>query len=199
MVDNNIFLSRTSLLDMSEGGTFTHNLFAGHIRPAPELSRETPFHKPHSTEVAGLKNIRGGDHRYYNNIFVGNEGLALYDKAAQPVQMAGNIFLKEAKPCAAEKNPMVLPQFDPAVKLVEEGKALYLEIKLDASFAAQTRPFVTTALLGQTTVSALPFKNRDDSPLEIGADFLGKPRNRSNPSAGPVEQPGTGTLRIKVR
>jgi alpha-N-arabinofuranosidase len=199
VVDNNIFLSRTSLLDMSEGGTFAHNLFAGRIQPAPELGRETPFHKPHSTEVAGLKNIAGGDHRYYNNIFVGNEGLALYDKAAQPVQMAGNIFLKGAKPCAAEKDPLVSSQFDPAVKLVEEGKAVVLEIKMDGSFGTQTRPFVTTALLGQTAVSGLPFKNRDDSALEIGTDFLGKPRNRSNPSAGPFEQPGTGNLRIKVK
>ena len=134
MVDNNIFLSRTSLLDMSEGGAFVHNLFAGRIRPAPELSRETPFHKPHSTEVAGLKNIAGGDHRYYNNIFVGFDGLALYDKAAQPMQMAGNIFLKAAKPSVAEKYPLVLPQFDPAIKLVEDGKAGFLEIKLDGSF-----------------------------------------------------------------
>ncbi len=199
MVDNNIFLSGTSLLDMSEGGAFVHNLFAGRIRPVPELSRETPFHKPHSTEVAGLKNIRGGDHRFYNNIFVGFDGLALYDKAAQPVQMAGNIFLKGAKPSGHEKSPLVMSQFDPRIKLVEQGKAAIIEIKVDESFWKQTTPFVTTDLLGKTLVSGLPFRNPDDSAMEISGDFFGKSRNRSNPSAGPFEQPGDGDLRIKLR
>ena len=51
--------------------------------------------------MAGLQKIPGGDDRFYNNIFVGDSGLAPYDKAAQPVQMAGNVFLKGAKPSNA--------------------------------------------------------------------------------------------------
>ena len=30
----------------------------------------TPFHKPHSTEVAGLHDNPSGDDRFYNNLFV---------------------------------------------------------------------------------------------------------------------------------
>jgi hypothetical protein len=36
LVDNNIFLSRTALLDMSEGGAYVHNLFTGKITNRPE-------------------------------------------------------------------------------------------------------------------------------------------------------------------
>ena len=71
LVDNNLFLSPTVLLDVSQGGAYAHNLMAGRIVSAVELRRETPYHPAHSTAVAGLTNIKGGDNRYYNNLFVG--------------------------------------------------------------------------------------------------------------------------------
>jgi hypothetical protein len=41
----------------------------------PKLAgRSTPFHKAHSTEIAGMNNIPLGDDRYYNNVFRGGEG-----------------------------------------------------------------------------------------------------------------------------
>jgi alpha-L-arabinofuranosidase len=64
MVDNNLFLSPTSLLDMSQGGAYAHNLFAGKITNRPEPDRETPYHPAHSTTVAGLAVTTGGDHRF---------------------------------------------------------------------------------------------------------------------------------------
>ena len=71
LVDNNLFLSPTTLSDVSEGGAYVHNLIAGRIVVDPLRRPQTPFHKPHSTELAGLRNIVGGDDRFYNNIFVG--------------------------------------------------------------------------------------------------------------------------------
>ena len=71
LVDNNLFLSATNLLDMSEGGAYAHNLLVGAIISRPELRRSTPYHPAHSTKVAGLVNIQGGDNRFYNNILVG--------------------------------------------------------------------------------------------------------------------------------
>ena len=71
LVDNNLFLSPTALLDMSEGGAYAHNLMTGKIVSTEELGRETPYHPAHSTTVAGLVNIKGGDNRFYNNLFVG--------------------------------------------------------------------------------------------------------------------------------
>src|SRR5581483_9565198 len=71
IVDNNLFLSPASLLDVSEGGAYLHNLFMGTIVSAPEPFRQTPYHPAHSTALAGLASVKGGDCRFYNNLFVG--------------------------------------------------------------------------------------------------------------------------------
>ncbi len=199
LVDNNLFLSGRSLLDMSEGGAYVHNLFAGALDPRPELGRETPFHKAHSTEVAGLRKIPGGDDRFYSNIFVGNaSGLAQYDKAAQPVWMAGNVFLKGAKPCKYEQDPLVLPESDLGIKLVEKPDGLYLEIALDKAYAEKQRQLVTTELLGKAKIPDLPYEQPDGSPYRIDTDWFGKKRPEKNPTPGPFENPGQGKLILKV-
>jgi len=198
MVDNNLFLSGRALLDMSEGGAYVHNLFAGPLEPHPELSRETPFHKAHSTEVAGLQKIEGGDDRYFNNIFVGPNGLAPYDKTARPMQMAGNVFLKGAQPAKAEQNPLVQPDFDPEIKLVEENDGVYLHITLDNTQTEKPRHLVTTDLLGKAKVPDLPYEQPDRSPLKIDTDYLGKKRPDKTPTPGPFENPGQGKRILRV-
>ena len=198
MVDNNLFLSGRVLLDMSEGGAYVHNLFAGPIEPHPELSRETPFHKAHSAEVAGLQKIEGGDDRFFNNIFVGQDGLAPYDKAVRPMQMAGNVFLKGALPAKQEQDPRVLPESDPEIKLVEEKDGVYLHITLDNMQTEKQRQRVTTELLGRAKVPDLPYEHPDGSPLKIETDYLAKKRPEKNPTPGPFENPGEGKLVLKV-
>lgn len=73
MVDHNLFLSRMNFRNMSQGGAFAHNLFAGRFVVRSELTRTTPYHFPHETAMAGYSNITGGDDRYYNNIFLGDD------------------------------------------------------------------------------------------------------------------------------
>jgi len=46
-----------------------HNFIQGKIANSVEHSRYTPYHFPHDTAVYGVANIRGGDNRFYNNIF----------------------------------------------------------------------------------------------------------------------------------
>jgi len=199
LVDNNIFLSPTTLLDMSEGGAYAHNLMAGRIVPRPELRRETPFHKPHSTEVAGLRNIVGGDDRYYNNVLVERGDLGQYDAAKLPVWMDGNVFAKGAKPSKHEKDPLVKPEFDPAPKLAEKADGFYLEVKFDKAWAGErTRKLVTTELLGKATIPNLPYEQPDGTPIRVNTDYFGKSRNETNPTPGPFENTGTGPLVLKV-
>ena len=137
LVDNNVFLSPTALLDMSEGGAYAHNLMTGKIISTEELQRETPYHPAHSTTVAGLVNIKGGDNRFFNNIFVGDGtaaepakpdqrhrrvagyGLWVYDTREFPLFTGGNIYYNAARPYAEETQPIVQPEFNPRVKLVE--------------------------------------------------------------------------------
>jgi alpha-N-arabinofuranosidase len=199
MVDNNLFLSPTALLDVSEGGAYVHNLFAGRTVVSPEPNRETPYHKAHSTEVAGLKNIQGGDNRFYNNVFVGHNGLSPYDREGlMPVQMAGNVFVSGASACKHEQSPLVAAQFDPGIKLIEEKDSASLQITLDKWAEGKEHPLVTTELLGKAKIPDLPYEQPDGSPYRIDTDYFGKKRNAANPFPGPFELPAGGKQELKL-
>ena len=199
LVDNNIFLSPQMLLIVSQGGTIAHNLVTGNMHVVPFDGRLTPFHKAHSTELAGLHNNPSGDVRFYNNLFLGHADLSSYDEAKLPVWMAGNLFLKGAKPSKHEEAPGVKPDFDPEIKLVEEADGYYLELKLDKIWATeQTRQLVSTGLLGKAAIPDLPFENADGSPILINIDYFGNKRNEANPFPGPFELSSGGKQRIKA-
>ena len=197
LIDNNLFLSGRSLFDMSQGGAYVHNLFAGQIVQRPELRRETPYHPPHSTKVAGLRKIQGGDDRFYNNIFV-TGGLVAYGKAALPVRAQGNVYYNGAKPYAKETNYIEKPDFNPQTGLVEKGDGVFVQITLDDSLRDLDNRLVTTSLLGRAEIPDAAYENPDGSPLQVDTDYFGKKRDESNPTAGPFEKPGEGKHTLKV-
>ncbi|HML75120.1 MAG TPA: carbohydrate-binding protein [Anaerohalosphaeraceae bacterium] len=199
VVDNNLFLSHFSLLNISEGGAYIHNLFAGRITMGPELNRETPYHKAHSTEVAGLVHIKGGDDRFYSNIFVGHEGLAYCNNTAYPTHLAGNVFLKGARPSTRESNPIVLTDADPAIHLVEDKDGIQLNMTFDKRWAGTaSAPLVTSELLGKAKIPDLPYRLPDGSAFKINTDYRGLQRPAAGPTPGPFEQPGSGKQTLKV-
>ena len=199
LVDNNIFLSPVTVSTRSQGGAYVHNLFAGIIKTNDFDGRKTPFHKAHSTEVAGLHDNPRGDERYYNNLFVGRADLSCYDDAKLPVSMDGNVFMKDAKPSRFETNPMLRAESDPECRLVQKANGTYLEATLDKGWAGEgTRKLVTTVLLGKASIPDLPFEQADGTPLKIDTDYFGKPRNPANPAPGPFESPGTGKIELRV-
>jgi alpha-N-arabinofuranosidase len=181
LIENNMFLSKSGLKDWSQGGAYIHNLVVGSITLRPQ-GRTTPYHLPHSTELVGLKNILGGDDRFYNNIFVAGDteipankatqqgyGLRVYNKAKLPMQVDGNVYYKGAKP--------------------------YIK---DQSYKALDNTLVTTNLLGKAMIPGQAYENPDGTPLKIDTDYFGKKRSEANPSAGPFENPGEGKLTLKV-
>jgi len=204
LIDNNIFLSRRSLRDWSQGGAYVHNLFAGRFELRPELSRETPYHPAHSTKVAGLLNIKGGDDRFYNNIFVGGDGeakrygLAAYDKATRPVYTGGNVYLNGAAPYVNEANYVKQAKSNPDIQIAEKGQSVYLSITLNRPAAARNATLVTTKRLGLAAVPNVAYENADGTPLTVDRDYFGHKRNATAPSPGPFENPGEGRLTLKV-
>jgi alpha-N-arabinofuranosidase len=198
LVDNNIFLSPTTLLSVSQGGAYVHNLMAGAIRVNPYDARQTPFHKPHSTELAGMHDNPFGDDRYDNNIFVERADLSQYDAAPLPVFMEGNVFFKGARPSKHEKEPILEVGLNPALKLLEKPDGFYLELAFGKGWADRTRRLVTTESLGRAAIPNLPYERADGRPIRIITDYFGKMRNESNPTPGPFENPGTGPLSLKV-
>lgn len=187
LVDHNLFLSRGSLLDQSEGGAYAHNLFAGTIKTWPEPNRETPYHRLHSTDLAGLRTIKGGDDRFFNNILVHPASLEPYGTAAQPSLMAGNVFLLGASPSRTEPEALLAPQTDPQIRLTQDGPNWSLRFILDPAWARSgQRRTVTTDSLGPAAVTGLPFVQPDNRPYRLDSDYFGRP-HPSAPFPGPFE------------
>ena len=218
LVDNNVFLSPTTLLDVSEGGAYAHNLIAGKIVCHPELRRDTPYHPAHSTKVAGLVNTKGGDNRFHNNIFVGGAeppaakgksaakkswrevgfGLWVYDTREFPLQTGGNVYFNGARPYAKETSPLMLADGNPKVSLVEEGGHVIFHLTLDAGALKSPTKLVTTELLGKAKIPGVRYESSNGSPLKVDYDYFGKRRSKTNPTAGPFENPGEGNLKLNV-
>ncbi|MFB3829589.1 MAG: right-handed parallel beta-helix repeat-containing protein [Bryobacteraceae bacterium] len=215
LVDNNLFLSSLSLNDMSQGGAYVHNLMTGRIITRPEPRRSTPYHKAHSTALAGLTSIAGGDDRFYNNIFIGSGaspagaeadanplrfggyGLWVYNHREYPLYAGGNVYLKGARPYVKEDGSLDLRETDAKAAVVEDGGNVFLLVSLAGMQKASTR-LVNTGLLGKAKITGLPYENADGSPAVIDTDYTGRKRNTAAPSPGPFENPGQGSLKLKV-
>jgi hypothetical protein len=214
LVDNNLFLSEISLLDMSEGGAYVHNYFGGKVVSRPELSRWTPYHRAHSTALAGVTNTNGGDNRFYNNIFnggvvkpstrdapetLGVEGYGtwVYNTRRFPSFAAGNAYLNGAHPYNGETDPVMLKDSDPEHRVVEEGERVFLQITLDPGIATAHTVRVTTELLGKTQIAEAAYEEDNGSPLAIDADYFGKPFGTKR-SPGPFATPGSGEINLRV-
>ena len=184
VVDNNVCLSETVLEDWSQGGAYAHNLFAGTIERRPEPNRETPYLLPRRTVVAGLSDIAGGDDRFLNNVFVGEDaGLTAYDDAPDPIVAAGNVYLDDATPTRHEAGPV---QPATAADLRWEPGDRTLSITVAGEWTDADTEVVTTDRLGSTLVSNAPFTAPDGTALRIDRDYRDEPRGES-PTPGPIE------------
>jgi hypothetical protein len=203
------------LHDVSEGGAYAHNLLAGRILSKPEPRRSTPYQKLHSTALAGLNSIQGGDDRFYNNIFTasaappegekepdaapskfGGLGLWVYNQREYPLRTGGNVYFGAARPYYKEEGAIHRDAEHPRAAIVEVDGRGYLQLDLGEGVPAATR-LVTTEMLGKAQVSGGGYENPDGSPLVIDCDYSGEKRNPA-PTPGPFENPGRGTVRLKV-
>jgi len=199
LVDNNLFLSTYGILESCGGGAYVHNLFAGEIKLRDELHRETPYHKPHSTEVLGLSKVVGDDERFYNNLFAGNKGLSVYKKEAVNLHAAGNVYTDSAKPSVQEQDALVLEDINPAIKLEEKSDGWWLEMTVGPErFSAQKRNIITTETLGKTIISKAFYENPDGTPYRIETDYFGEKRTSKNPEPGPLQFQNGKEVRFKV-
>jgi alpha-N-arabinofuranosidase len=216
LIDHNFFLSGNGLNDISQGGAYAHNLFAGRIIAWPN-SRITPYHKAHSTEIAGMDTFPGGDSRFFNNIFISQEkpvpwperipeklnnqsyfGLATYDSAGLPVYMSGNVFLGKAEPSKHEEDPLVQKDFNPGITLEEKSDGWYINMHFHEKWAEYEGPLVRSEMLGKAKIPDLPFVDPAGEPYLLDEDYFGKPRNTIKPYPGPLNKQNPGEQFIKI-
>jgi len=200
LIANNILLSKKgSFLINSKGLAIVHNLILGPIRNTKLDERNTPFHPAHSTHIAGLYNAPGGDHRFYNNLFVSACNASVLDNSMLQVWASGNVFTMGTQPSKFDSDVLVKPDFDAGVKLTETTDGWYLELAVEPNWKKeQKRLLITTELLGKAKVPNLSYENGDGTPLKINTDYFGKKRNVANPFPGPFENAGNETIKLKV-
>ncbi|KHD73640.1 right-handed parallel beta-helix repeat-containing protein [Actinoplanes utahensis] len=78
LVDHNVLASPAAIELWSQGGAFVNNLVLGTVWLEPVMDRATPYHLPHSTQVAGYAFIVGGDDRWIGNLFIGGDPPTAY-------------------------------------------------------------------------------------------------------------------------
>ena len=204
LIENNILLSPMSIRDWSEGGAYVHNLIAGNIELFPQ-DRETPYHKPHTTKMMGLKQTLGGDNRYYNNIFVGGikegkrskSGLGIYYETHFPMFVNGNVYLNGAISLSEEKEKLEIKS-NPEIRIVEKDHGIYLRMNVDEKIIGMKNQIITSAILGVAKVPNAPFENPDESPISVDKDYFGKKMDTDNPVAGPFSNLNAGEISLKV-
>lgn len=197
LIANNLLLSPSAYFANSQGGAYAHNLIAGKLNICPD-GRVTPYHKAHSTELAGRHDCPVGDVRWHNNLLVGRCNLGAYDKATLPVTASGNVFTKGAQPSKFDQEAVVTSNFDAGIKLSRKADGWYLSLAYDHAWATgRPRKIVTSDLLGKAVIPNLPFENPDGSPIRIATDYFGVSRP-DNPAPGPFEHAGDGQREFKV-
>ena len=90
LVDHNVFASPASLELFSQGGAFVNNLVCGTVRLEPVMDRATPYHVPHSTQVAGYAAIHGGDDRSHRQRLPRRRPDLAYGPTSRTGQRAGH-------------------------------------------------------------------------------------------------------------
>lgn len=217
VIDNNLLLSYQSIMSMSQGGAYLHNLIGGKIKSIRD-NRFVPYHFAHSTSVHALAIIYCGDDRWYNNLFTGEEkettsyftqrthfhngsyGLSVYDNNAQhPIFTAGNLYMGVARPYRLETESVTDSTTTLQIQIEETDKGeIYLNLSLPQQLATPSTGLITSERLGKTLISGLPYEKHDGTPWIFDRDYFGIKRDPKHPQCGPIEQLSSGEKRIRV-
>ncbi|MCL1899261.1 MAG: DUF1565 domain-containing protein [Promicromonosporaceae bacterium] len=173
LVDHNIFASPVAIENFAQGGAYAHNLVGGVVRVGQVLDRSTPYHRPHSTAVAGFTVVFGGDDRWVGNLFTGAD--------VEGALLPGAIWL-EAAPSASgtsgyDAYPATWTEYFEQVNADQgdherfNGKRQAVTIS-DNAYAGGTRPYAAETgaqVLGGTAGFDLIEAETPERALEIAA------------------------------
>ena len=88
-------------------------------------------------------------------------------------------------PYEKEKIYIESSNYDPEVKLVEDGSKVYLHLKIDKAYFDHNGEIITTEYLGMAKMPKAVFENPDGTPIKIDEDYFGVRRSTDRNSTGP--------------
>ncbi|MCT2535492.1 right-handed parallel beta-helix repeat-containing protein [Aquibacillus koreensis] len=226
IVDHNILTADYALDNHAQGGAYINNIIRGKMVQRKMLDRSTPYHAPHSTEVTGFAVVYGGDDRFFNNIFVGDEGIEnvgtahfngyttsleeyintvhredgdheQFNNVEQPVYINNNAYFHGAESFERENDRLVAETFNPEIEISEDGNEVYLSITLPDGFENMVGEVHSTDTLERVRIVDADFENPDGSAVIVDTDLLGNVREDKS-VLGPLVGLKAGKNRIKV-
>lgn len=226
IVDHNILASEHSIDNASQGGAYINNLICGKMAQWKGLDRSTQYHLPHSTKIAGFSFVYGGDDRFYNNIFIGKDGLEgigtshyknyttslkeymekvnkkhgdleEFVLVEQPVYINNNAYFNGAESFERENYNLVDKSFNPNFRIIDKGEEVYLFCELPKSFENILGEVQSTATLTRVRIVDAEFENPDGSAVILDNDFLDAQKAFKSP-LGPISLLKKGKNYIKV-
>lgn len=226
IVDNNILTADYALDNHAQGGAYVNNIINGEIVHRLMLDRATPYHVPHSTLIAGFAPVYGGDDRFYNNIFIGQEGIPnvgteiyngyttslsefkeavakeegdheSFHKIKQPVYIEDNAYFNKANQFNREDRNFINESVDPDLSIVEEGNDVYLNISVPESFIEFKGKVYDTETLPKVRIVDADFEDENGNSLTINTDLNDDLREHES-MIGPLQTLTTGNNKVKI-
>lgn len=226
IVDNNILTADYALDNHAQGGAYVNNIINGEIVHRLMLDRATPYHVPHSTLIAGFAPVYGGDDRFYNNIFIGQEGIPnvgteiynfyttslsefkeavakeegdheSFHKIKQPVYIEDNAYFNKANQFNREDRNFIDESVNPDLSIVEEGNDVYLNISVPESFIEFKGKVYDTETLPKVRIVDADFEDEKGNSLTINTDLNDDLREHES-MIGPLQTLTTGNNKVKI-
>lgn len=226
IVDNNILTADYALDNHAQGGAYVNNIINGEIVHRLMLDRATPYHVPHSTLIAGFAPVYGGDDRFYNNIFIGQEGIPnvgteiyngyntslsefkdevakeegdheSFHKIKQPVYIEDNAYFNKANQFNREDRNFIDESVNPDLSIVEEGNDVYLNISVPESFIEFKGKVYDTETLPKVRIVDADFEDENGNSLTLNTDLNDELRENES-MIGPLQTLTTGNNKVKI-
>ncbi|WP_436937449.1 right-handed parallel beta-helix repeat-containing protein [Staphylococcus xylosus] len=226
IVDNNILTADYALDNHAQGGAYVNNIINGEIVHRLMLDRATPYHVPHSTLIAGFAPVYGGDDRFYNNIFIGQEGIPnvgteiyngyntslsefkeavakeegdheSFHKIKQPVYIEDNAYFNKANQFNREDRNFIDESVNPDLSIVEEGNDVYLNISVPESFIEFKGKVYDTETLPKVRIVDADFEDENGNSLTLNTDLNDDLRENES-MIGPLQTLTTGNNKVKI-
>lgn len=226
IVDNNILTADYALDNHAQGGAYVNNIINGEIVHRLMLDRATPYHVPHSTLIAGFAPVYGGDDRFYNNIFIGQEGIPnvgteiyngyntslsefkeavakeegdheSFHKIKQPVYIEDNAYFNKANQFNREDRNFIDENVNPNLSIVEEGNEVYLNISVPESFIEFKGKVYDTETLPKVRIVDADFEAENGNSLTLNTDLNDELRENES-MIGPLQTLATGNNKVKI-
>lgn len=226
IVDNNILTADYALDNHAQGGAYVNNIINGEIVHRLMLDRATPYHVPHSTLIAGFAPVYGGDDRFYNNIFIGQEGIPnvgteiyngyntslsefkeavakeegdheSFHKIKQPVYIEDNAYFNKANQFNREDRNFIDENVNPDLSIVEEGNDVYLNISVPESFIEFKGKVYDTETLPKVRIVDADFEDENGNSLTLNTDLNDELRENES-MIGPLQTLTTGNNKVKI-